>query len=131
MLKDKWVITTTLAISLVLAGCSTGDAANTESSEGAAASSATPAAEQVITITNTGELASLDNAISADNSSLVVLENANEGLYRVGDDGAFELGIAAEEPVVSEDGLEYTFKIREDANWSNGDPVTAQDFVYT
>ena len=131
MLKDKWVITTTLAISLVLAGCSTGDAANTESSEGAAASSATPAAEQVITITNTGELASLDNAISADNSSLVVLENANEGLYRVGDDGAFELGIAAEEPVVSEDGLEYIFKIREDANWSNGDPVTAQDFVYT
>lgn len=47
------------------------------------------AAEQVITITNTGELASLNDAISADNSSLVVLENANEGLYRVGDDGAF------------------------------------------
>ena len=62
MLKDKWVITTTLAISLVLAGCSTGDAANTESSEGTATSSTTNAAEQVITITNTGDLASLDNA---------------------------------------------------------------------
>ena len=52
MLKDKWVITTTLAISLVLAGCSTGDAANTESSEGAAASSATDASGTPLIATN-------------------------------------------------------------------------------
>ena len=103
MLKDKWIITSALAISLVLTGCSTSDAANTQSSEGATASSTPAAAEQIITITNTGELASLDNAVSADNSSLVVLENANEGLYRVGDDGAFELGIAAEEPAKPKD----------------------------
>ena len=31
---------------------------------------------------------------------------------------------------VSEDGLTYTFKLRDDAKWSNGDPVTAGDFVY-
>ena len=31
---------------------------------------------------------------------------------------------------MSEDGLTYTFKIRPDAKWSNGDPVTAQDFEY-
>jgi len=31
---------------------------------------------------------------------------------------------------VSEDGLEYTFHLREDAKWSNGDPVLAQDFLY-
>ena len=31
---------------------------------------------------------------------------------------------------ISEDGLSYTFKIRDDAKWSNGDPVTAQDFVF-
>ena len=30
----------------------------------------------------------------------------------------------------SEDGLTLTFKIRDDAKWSNGDPVTANDFVY-
>lgn len=36
----------------------------------------------------------------------------------------------AKEWEVSEDGQEYTFFLREDANWSNGDPVTAQDFVY-
>ncbi len=31
---------------------------------------------------------------------------------------------------ISEDGLTYTFHIREDANWSNGDPVVAEDFVF-
>lgn len=54
-----------------------------------------------------------------------------EGLYRPADNGSNELGVAAEEPTVSEDGLTYTFTIRDDADWSNGDPVTAQDFVYT
>lgn len=37
----------------------------------------------------------------------------------------------AESYEVSEDGKTYTFKLREDAKWSNGDPVTAQDFVYS
>jgi len=32
---------------------------------------------------------------------------------------------------VSEDGTAYTFNLREDARWSNGDPVTADDFVYS
>ncbi|WP_136685893.1 peptide ABC transporter substrate-binding protein [Falsirhodobacter xinxiangensis] len=36
----------------------------------------------------------------------------------------------AESWEVSEDGLTYTFKLREDAKWSNGDPVTAQDFDF-
>lgn len=32
---------------------------------------------------------------------------------------------------ISKDGKTYTFKLRPDAKWSNGDPVTAQDFVYS
>ena len=36
----------------------------------------------------------------------------------------------AERWEVSEDGLTYTFHLRQDARWSNGDPVTAHDFVY-
>jgi len=32
---------------------------------------------------------------------------------------------------VSEDGTVYTFKLRDDAKWSNGDPITAQDFIYS
>jgi oligopeptide transport system substrate-binding protein len=37
---------------------------------------------------------------------------------------------AAEEAEVSEDGLTYKIKLREDAKWSNGKPVTAADYVY-
>lgn len=36
----------------------------------------------------------------------------------------------AESYEVSEDGLTYTFKLRDDITWSNGDPVTAHDFEY-
>jgi oligopeptide transport system substrate-binding protein len=38
---------------------------------------------------------------------------------------------AAESWTVSPDGLVYTFKMRADGKWSNGDPVTADDFVYS
>lgn len=38
---------------------------------------------------------------------------------------------AAERWELSDDGLEYTFHIREDAMWSNGEPVKAGDFVYS
>ncbi|WP_251665167.1 ABC transporter substrate-binding protein, partial [Staphylococcus aureus] len=37
---------------------------------------------------------------------------------------------ASELAEVSEDGLTYKIKLREDAKWSNGDPVTAADYVY-
>ncbi|WP_428387578.1 peptide ABC transporter substrate-binding protein [Mucisphaera sp.] len=36
----------------------------------------------------------------------------------------------AESWAVSEDGLTYTFTLREDAKWANGDPVTSEDFIY-
>lgn len=42
---------------------------------------------------------------------------------------AYDFG-AADSYEVSEDGLTYTFHIREDAKWSDGEPVKAQDFVY-
>ncbi|CZQ95062.1 peptide ABC transporter substrate-binding protein [Trichococcus collinsii] len=130
MRREKWLFSTTLAISLVLAGCSTGGAESADS-EAASNANAKAEVEQVITVTNSGELGTLDNALAPDISSMVVIGNAIEGLYRIGADGALELGVASEEPSVSEDGLEYTFKIKEDANWSNGDPVTAEDFIYT
>lgn len=38
---------------------------------------------------------------------------------------------AAESWTISPDGLVYTFKMRQGAKWSNGDPVTAEDFVYS
>ncbi len=52
-----------------------------------------------------------------------------EGLYRKGLNGQVELGMA-EEVNKSPDNLTYTFKIRKDARWSEGKPLTAYDFEY-
>ncbi len=52
-----------------------------------------------------------------------------EGLVR-NTGGEVEPG-TAEEWEVSEDGLTYTFHLREDAKWSDGEPITANDYVYS
>jgi oligopeptide transport system substrate-binding protein len=53
-----------------------------------------------------------------------------EGLTTEAPDGSIIPG-AARSWAVSEDGLVYTFHLREDARWSNGDPVTAGDWVFS
>ena len=52
-----------------------------------------------------------------------------EGLVTEAANGELTPGVA-ESWQVSDDGLVYTFKLRQDAKWSNGDPVTAGDFVF-
>ena len=55
-----------------------------------------------------------------------------EGLYRnLADENGDTFELAGAESVdISEDGLTYTFKLREDAKWSDGEPVTAKDYEY-
>lgn len=62
-------------------------------------------------------------------SAFSVLAQCMEGLLTKDADGNVIKALAEDEQV-SEDGLTYTFTIREDAKWSNGDPVTADDFVF-
>lgn len=57
-----------------------------------------------------------------------MIGQVSEGLYRLDKDGNPELAMSKEDPKVSEDGLTYTFKLRE-AKYSDGTPVRAQDFV--
>ena len=60
---------------------------------------------------------------------MTYLNNVNEGLYRLNQDNVAEPAISDGEPTISEDGLVYTFTLR-DANWSDGSPVTANDFEF-
>ncbi len=53
-----------------------------------------------------------------------------EGLVNEAPNGDLEPG-AAESWDISDDGLVYTFRLRREARWSNGDPVTADDWVYS
>lgn len=59
-----------------------------------------------------------------------VMRDIGEGLTTYSPTGELLPG-AAEAWTVSDDALTYTFRIREDARWSNGDPVTAGDFAYS
>ncbi|MBT8084599.1 MAG: peptide ABC transporter substrate-binding protein [Woeseia sp.] len=53
-----------------------------------------------------------------------------EGLTAYSADGQL-IPAAAERWEISDDGLTYTFWLRPDARWSNGEPLTAEDFVYS
>ncbi len=73
---------------------------------------------------------SLDPQQATDGTSFEVIACFTDGLMQMDADGKAVPALSDGEPTISEDGLTYTFKIREDANWSNGDPVTAADFVF-
>lgn len=75
------------------------------------------------------EVASLDPQVATDGTSFEVIANYTDGLMQMDESGKAVKAICAEE-TVSEDGMTYTFKLRDDAKWSNGDPVTADDFVF-
>ena len=74
------------------------------------------------------EVASMDPQIATDGTSFEVIAAITEGLYSVDAEGN-TIYAMAESAEKSEDGLTYTFKLK-DAKWSNGTPVTANDFVF-
>jgi oligopeptide transport system substrate-binding protein len=123
-MKKKFGIIVLVA-GLLLAACSTGG--GKDSSGGKEADSNAQA--QVIKVASGGELSTLDSAHYTDVYSSDMIGQVVEGLYRMDKNQDPELGMAASEPTVSDDGLVYTFKLK-DTKWSNGDPVVAGDFVY-
>ncbi|WP_085908748.1 peptide ABC transporter substrate-binding protein [Kiloniella majae] len=86
-------------------------------------------AEMVFNRGNGQEPGSLDPQISEGVPSSHILRDVFEGLTAENTDGSLIPG-QAESWTISDDGTQFTFKIRDDAVWSNGDPVTAHDFVY-
>lgn len=70
---------------------------------------------------------SLDPQTAQSDSELLIVRNIYEGLMRETDDGKIMGGISES---YSYQNLIYTFSLRDDAFWSNGDPVTAYDFEY-
>ena len=86
--------------------------------------------KQVLNWNEASELATMDPSKVMDTIGGDMLNNTMEGLYRLGKDSKVEPGIATK-TTVSKDNLTYTFTLRKNAKWSNGDPVTAKDFVYS
>ncbi|MGE6362721.1 peptide ABC transporter substrate-binding protein [Bacillus paramycoides] len=89
----------------------------------------TEAQKQVLNLTVSEEIPSLDTAKTMDGTSAHVMQNIFEGLY-VLDDQDNPIPAVAKSFERSEDGKKYIFDLRKDAKWSNGDPVTANDFMF-
>jgi len=87
------------------------------------------AKDQTIHVMETSALASMDNAKATDIISGETLNNTGEGLLRFGKNSKTLPGLAKSYHK-SKDGLTYTFNLRK-SQWSNGEKLTAQDFVYS
>ncbi|MFT5743260.1 MAG: oligopeptide transport system substrate-binding protein, partial [Paracoccaceae bacterium] len=90
---------------------------------------ATLATEQVFTYRVLDEHSSLDPGVVEDVSGSEIVRDLFEGLMNDDADGNLIPGVATGY-TVSDDKLTYTFTLRDNAKWSNGEPVTAGDFVY-
>jgi len=88
------------------------------------------APEQVLHRGNGQEPQTLDPHQAEGVPSSNILRDLFEGLTAETTSGRIIPG-AAQRWNISRDGLVYTFHLRRDGRWSNGDPVTAKDFVYS
>ncbi|MBW5397505.1 peptide ABC transporter substrate-binding protein [Brachyspira pilosicoli] len=76
------------------------------------------------------ELQSIDPAINDETYGFIYINHAFEGLLTKDINGKI-VGGSSDKWEISEDKLKYTFHIREDAKWSDGKKLTADDFVYS
>ncbi|WP_346893958.1 peptide ABC transporter substrate-binding protein [Clostridium sp. UBA871] len=130
-MKSKKILASLLALSMVtsaaLVGCGKGE----EKGAGTAANGEADA-EQYLNMLLQSEPKTIDQSKSSDSYSSQILANCQESLTRIVQDengkDKIEKGIA-ESWETSDDKLTWTFKLR-DAKWSDGKPVTAEQFVY-
>lgn len=71
----------------------------------------------------------LDPQMAMDGASFEVIANYTDGLMQMDESGR-TVNALCQSYKLSEDGCVYTFTIHRNANWSNGEPVTAEDFVF-
>ncbi len=114
MRKIVAVIFATITMLIGISGCS--DKNNTPD-------------KQTIYYNTDSEPVSLDPQIAADNSARLVVMNIFEGLTRLGENNEPVPG-AAEKWSVNSDKTVYTFTLRKDLKWSDGERLYASDFIY-
>ncbi|SMF40673.1 peptide ABC transporter substrate-binding protein [Paenibacillus barengoltzii] len=132
------LLTLVLAVGTLLAACGSNNGNSGAANNGAANGGNTAsdngntggeklAADQTLRINLSAEPPTFDPAQAQDSQANTVLKLMYEGLTRMDESGQV-IPAAAENWDI--DGTKYTFHLRKDAKWSNGDPVTANDFVF-
>lgn len=135
MKKIKQLLSLVLvsALSLGLISCgnssiSSGNTSSVDSNKSASTDEATGQSADTLKVHIDVEVASMDPQIATDGTSFEVLAAVTEGLFSV-DDAGSPIKALADNVEKSEDGLKYTITLK-DAKWTNGKPVTANDFVF-
>jgi oligopeptide transport system substrate-binding protein len=115
---------------MLLGGCGAPDSGRTVRNMPVGGASGTElAAEQVLNKSNGAEPQTLDPHRAEGVPASNILRDLFEGLVSEAPDGSLIPGAAAAWQI-NADGTVYTFTLRADGRWSNGDPVTAADFTY-
>jgi len=122
-----WLGLLVTSLALVAAGCGGDD---NEAAGTGATTGGTEAAEQVITVNWGTEPPSLDPGLATDVTSSNILLNIMDPLVKL-DEDLNPVGAAAESFETSDDGKTVTYHLRDGLKWTNGDPVTANDFEYS
>lgn len=82
-------------------------------------------------LTSGGELPTLDPALAQGPAASRVIRALYEGLYVRDPVAGVPVPALAETTEIAANGLSYAFGLRRGARWSNGDPLTAQDFEWS
>ena len=88
-------------------------------------------ADQTLLLGNGAEPGDLDPHLATALTEFNIILALGEGLVSIDEASGQPVPAAAESWEVSEDQLRYTFRLRPDAKWSNGDPLRAADFVFS
>lgn len=110
-----------LSLALILAGCSGFKSCSTK----------TAGTPETLVINNYGEPTSLDPVHIYEMVSAPIVLQMFQGLTELHPQTLEVMPGVATDWKVSGDGLTYTYYLRKNAKWSNGDPVTAHDFEYS
>lgn len=133
MKKAKVLVAAMLAVSM-LAGCGASDGGNTGGSKSEGSSSGTSegsanSGKTELVVNISSEPPFLNSILNTSQTGGEVLKQCMEGLVQLDKDNKPIPGMA-ESWEQSEDKKTVTFKLRDDAKWSNGEPVTAKDFKF-
>lgn len=122
-----WLATVATALAMSLAACGSGQ--DEEGPEPADAGK--PVRGGVATIDWVANPTDLDPLKYNVFGSFNVYSLVYSTLYRWDEDGGLSPELATEDPEVSEDGLTYTIRLRDDATWHDGSPFTSKDVAHT
>ena len=89
------------------------------------------AADQTLSFPIAQDISDFDPALISSAADVDILRNVFSGLYRFDQSLREVPDLAVGQPAVSADGLTYTFHVRPDGRFSNADPITANDFIFS